>query len=292
MREVYGYDIPSEHTGECWPISAIEKGDCVITKGEYKGMTLSKLWDTHRELFGNLSFAKFPLLLKVIDARTDLSLQVHPDDEYVKRDCKGVYGKSECWYVLEAEKDATMIVGHNAKTKEELFEMIDNKRYDELVREVPVKKGDFIQVGAGVLHAIKGGVLILETQQSCDISYRLYDYDRLDKDGKPRPLHVKESKDVIAVPSPMDNVWATGDAPIEELVECKHYAVTKLTVKEKLEYPMDAPFRLISCIEGNGTIDGEPIKKGEHLLATSACDKLTFDGDMIIITSRPGKKYN
>ena len=140
----------------------------------------------------------YPLLVKIIQANDRLSVQVHPDDEKAQlyENCRG---KTECWYVLDCKEDGELIIGHNAKNKEELYSMIDDKRWDELLRKMPIKKGDFIQINPGTIHAISSGTLILETQQNSDITYRLYDYDRI-SDGKKRPLHIDKSKDVIKVP--------------------------------------------------------------------------------------------
>ena len=121
---------------------------------------------------------EFPLLIKIIDAKSDLSIQVHPDNAYAKEHENGSLGKTECWYILDSEPGTQIVIGHHAKDKEELMQMVEEKRWKDLIREVPVKKGDFYQIDPGCVHAIKGGTVILETQQSSDITYRVYDYDR------------------------------------------------------------------------------------------------------------------
>ena len=133
LKDIYGYEIPSDHTGECWAISAHKNGDCTIADGEYKGKTLSWLFENHRELFGNIEGDQFPLLVKIIDAKNDLSVQVHPDDVYAKEH-ENSLGKTECWYVLETEENTKMVMGHHAKTKEELVQAIEN---DDLEVEIP-----------------------------------------------------------------------------------------------------------------------------------------------------------
>lgn len=199
LKDDFGYDIPGDNTGECWAISAHPHGDCTLKNTEYKGKTLSWLWENHRELFGNVQGDRFPLLIKIIDAKADLSIQVHPDDAYAAEHENGSLGKMECWYILDAKEGGTIVIGHNAKNHEEVEEMIRGKRWKEFIREIPVKKGDFFQINPGCVHAIKGGTLIIETQQNSDITYRVYDYDRL-QDGKPRALHVQQSIDVIKAP--------------------------------------------------------------------------------------------
>ena len=173
LETEFGYEIPGDKTGECWAVSAHPNGDCVVREGIYEGKTLSFLWQEHRELFGNIGLDRFPLLTKIIDAKDDLSIQVHPDDAYANVHENGSLGKTECWYVLDCPEGAALVVGHNASTREELKSMIEEGRWGELIREIPVKKGDFIQIDPGTVHAIKGGLMILETQPNSDITYRV-----------------------------------------------------------------------------------------------------------------------
>lgn len=163
--------------------------------GPYAGHTLSWLWAEHRELFGNCEGKEFPLLVKILDAKDDLSIQIHPNDEYAAEHENGSLGKTECWYVLDCEPDATIIVGQRAKDRTEAAQMIKDGRWDDMLNVLPIHKGDFFQIDSGTVHAIKTGTLILETQQSSDVTYRLYDYDRPGTDGKLRPLHIEQSLD-------------------------------------------------------------------------------------------------
>jgi mannose-6-phosphate isomerase len=195
----FGYDLPYEKTGECWAISAHPNGSSIIKNGRFKGRTLRDVYEKDRELFNHLASPRFPLLTKILDANDDLSVQVHPSDDYALTYEKDL-GKTECWVVLEAEPGAKIIYGHNARTKEELRQMIESHRYNELLIEKEVKAGDFIYVPSGTIHALGKGLLILETQQSSDTTYRVYDYDRLDDQGKPRDLHIQKSIEVSTVP--------------------------------------------------------------------------------------------
>ena len=288
MRDVFGYDIPADNTGECWAISAHPNGDCECLTGEYKGETLSTLWKEHPELFGNYPTDRFPLLLKVIDAKEDLSIQVHPNDEYAKVHENGSLGKTECWYILDCDEGSKLVIGHNAKTKAELDEMIDEGRFKELIREVSVKPGDFVQIDPGTVHAIKGGVMILETQQNSDITYRLYDYDRL-QNGKPRELHLESSKAVITVPAKEGAVITTSDTePVSKLIDCEYYSVEKINVHGSVDFDKDVPFLIASCIDGNGTVNDETrVKKGDHFVVPNGFETLTFTGNMTLIVSNP-----
>lgn len=289
LAEKFGYEIPSDKTGECWAVSAHPNGDCTVREGEYAGRKLSELFKEEPELFGNLPLDRFPLLIKIIDAKADLSIQVHPDDAYAKVHENGSLGKTECWYILDCPEDATLVVGHNAGSREELKEMIDQKRWSELIREVPVKKGDFIQINPGTVHAIKGGLMILETQQNSDITYRVYDYDRL-SNGKPRELHVQQSIDVITVPAPSaeDSVSHAADLPantMNELIACDYYKVYKLTVTEPVSFEQEHPFLIMSVIEGESLVNGQMIRKGDHFILPSGFGKVELQGDMTLIAS-------
>ncbi len=289
LREEYGYDIEGDDIGECWGVAAHDNGDCTIQNGIYAGKTLAGLWKEHRELFGGIDGERFPLLIKIIDAKDDLSIQVHPDDAYAAEHENGSFGKMECWYILDCPEDASLVIGHNAGTKEELKDMVENGRWNDLIRELPVKKGDFIQIDPGTVHAIKGGLTILETQQNSDITYRVYDYDRL-SDGKPRQLHVKQSLDVITVPAkPVEDsvihVNAAKENELNELIRCQYYKVFKLDVNGKATIAQNEPFMIMSVVEGNGSIDGTPVKKGTHLILPAGYGEAVFEGNMEIIAS-------
>ena len=267
LKAKFGYEIPGDDTGECWAVSAHPNGDCTVKEGIYEGATLSELWEKHPELFGNPREDRFPLLVKIIDAKDDLSIQVHPDDAYAKEHENGSLGKTECWYILDCTEDATLVAGHNAGSREELSDMIHQGRWTELIREIPIKKGDFIQIDPGTVHAIKGGLMILETQQNSDITYRVYDYGRL-TDGKPRELHVAQSIDVITVPAPtaQESVKDALNLPenkMNELISCDYYTVWKLDVEGSFSFEQSHPFLIMSVIGGEGSINARTIKKGE-----------------------------
>ena len=288
MRESFGYDIPGENTGECWAISGHPNGDGHVAGGQYDGMAFSQLFSEHRELFGNIEGDQFPLLVKIIDAKDDLSIQVHPDNAYAKVHENGSLGKMECWYILDCKEDATIIIGHNAKSKEELASMIEEGRWNELIREIPVHKGDFFQINPGCVHAIKGGTMILETQQSSDVTYRLYDYDRL-QNGQKRQLHIAQSLDVIKVPFEENERSGrkveTKNGWFSQLVNCDYYTVWKADVKGKETLVQDQAFLLASVIDGSCRIDGESVKKGDHFLIPSGAGEMTVEGEASFIFS-------
>ena len=288
LETVFGYDIPDGKVGECWAISAHPNGDCTIAEGPFAGNTLSWLWNNHRELFGGLEGDRFPLLIKILDADGDLSIQVHPDDVYAAEHENGSLGKKECWYVLDAVPGGTIIVGQKAKDREEFAHLVEEGRWADLLNEVPIKKGDFFQIDPGTVHAIKAGTLILETQQSSDLTYRVYDYDRVGADGKKRPLHLAQSLDVVnyAAQAPKDGtVTAPEVGGVTKLESNDRYTVERVRVTGSKTLPQDHPFVCASVIEGEGSLCGKPVRKGSHVLIPSTVDELALDGDMTLILS-------
>lgn len=288
LRDQFGYAIPSDHTGECWAISGHPNGDCRVTNPEFGGQTLGQLFRTRRELFGNIPGDVFPLLVKIIDARQDLSIQVHPDDAYAKIHENGSLGKTEGWYVLDSKPGTTVIIGHNAGTREEMRQMVAEGKWDQLLRQIPLRKGDFFQINPGCLHALKGGSLILETQQSSDVTYRFYDYDRLEN-GKKRELHIEKSLDVTTVPFVPDRTVpeteTVGDAEITHLVTCPFYSVYRAVLHGAAGLTFRAPFVNVSIIGGEGTLDGEPVKKGDHMVLTANYGPCRLEGNMELVYS-------
>ncbi|MCR4788578.1 MAG: beta-glucosidase [Lachnospiraceae bacterium] len=297
LKTDWGYDIPSEKTGEFWNASAHKNGVSVVRDGYYKGRKLDELFEECPELFGNMTedgkkkYDRFPLLVKIIDAQDDLSIQVHPDDEYALKNENGSLGKEECWYILDASEGSSVVLGHNAKSRSELESMISEGRWNELIREIPVKKGDFIRIKPGTVHAIKGGVMLAEIQQNSDITYRLYDYDRL-SDGKPRELHVNKCLDVITVPEPeTDNVIknaAEGEKnALVELTDHDRFTVWKITVDNEFSFTQDKDFMTMTVIDGNGIVNGSVVKKGDGFILPCGIGNITLEGQMTIIAASP-----
>mgnify|MGYP003295539970 CR=1 FL=1 len=288
LSTVFDYPIPSDHTGECWAISGHPGGDCTVVGGPYDGKTVGWLWKNEPQLFGDLPGDIFPLLIKIIDAKDDLSIQVHPNDAYANVHENGSLGKTECWYVLDCDEGATIIIGHNASSKEEMAQMVAENRWSELLRQVPIHKGDFFQIDPGCLHAIKGGTLILETQQSSDVTYRFYDYGRL-QDGKPRQLHIKKSLAVTNAPfvpsTNEQNTFKQDDATVYHLVSCQYYSVYRVELSGKATWNFEVPFVNVSILSGCGKLNGEEVKKGDHLLLTANFGELTVEGDLEFIYS-------
>ena len=289
LRDVFDYEIPSDTTGECWAISGHANGMSRVAGGRFDGKTLGELWKEEPEIFGNYPGSQVPLLIKIIDAKNDLSIQVHPDDAYAGEHENGSLGKTECWYVLDCEPGTEIVIGHNAKDKAEVEKMIRNHEWSDFIRKVPVHKGDFFQINPGCVHAIKGGTLILETQQSSDITYRVYDYDRL-QNGRPRELHIEKSIDVIAVPakSVEDSVTSAIGLPenqLNELYACGYYQIYKLDVNGTCSFAQNYPFLLMSVLEGSGIVNGQLVKKGDHFILPCGFGEVEMQGEMSLVVS-------
>lgn len=289
LRDVYGYDIPTSTTGECWAISGHEAGPTKVKNGEFAGKTIAELWQSNRELFGGISDSEFPLLIKILDAKADLSVQVHPDDAYANIHENGGLGKTECWYILDCDEDAHIIYGHNAQTKAQFEKMIEKGLWDALLHKVSVKPGDFFYVPAGTVHAICKGTLILETQQSSDTTYRLYDYNRLDDQGNPRELHLEKSIDVTKVPQDLPKITPSvetfDNAVKTTYVHSEFFTVEKYKITGPFAIEQTHPFLNVSILDGNGTIAGHSVQKGDHLLVPAGFGSIAIDGTMTIMTS-------
>ena len=295
LADDWGYKIPDGPIGECWAISAHPNGDCKVVGGTFDGKHLSEVWKEHREVFGAVPDGRggeaeqFPLLVKILDAKDDLSVQVHPDDEYAEKNENGSLGKKECWYVLGCKEGGTIIVGQKAKDAAEFQQMVDEGRWSELLNEVPIHEGDFFQIDPGTIHAIKGGTVILETQQSSDVTYRVYDYDRKQADGTTRPLHIEQSIECVDFdqkPAQSGAVTTPIIGGIQHLADTDRYLVDLIHVNGEKVFSAIPTFRCVSVIEGEGTVAGVEVKRGTHFIIPAALGDVDCSGTMKLIASR------
>lgn len=301
LKDIFNYDIPEGKVGEAWIISGYKDDASTVTNGPLKGKSLRDIYHENPELFGKPKSKEFPLLVKFLDANDNLSVQVHPDDDYAQR-VENDSGKNESWYVLQADPGAYLIYGHHAKSREELEAMIKKGEWDKLLRKVPIKQGDFFYVPAGTIHALTKGSLVIETQQSSDVTYRLYDYDRVDqKTGKKRELHTQKSIDVTTVPhqDPVLDVHVNKeqDAEIKTLVEppvSPHFYLWQIDIAGKWKTSLqNHPYLLVSIIDGKGSIKSDEkewkLKMGDNFIIPNQMKKFTFTGKMRIVMSAPGE---
>ena len=295
LADDWGYKIPDGPIGECWAISAHPNGDCKVAGGTFDGKYLSEVWESRREVFGAVPDGRggeaeqFPLLIKILDAKDDLSVQVHPDDEYAEKNENGSLGKKECWYVLGCKEGGTIIVGQKATDAAEFQQMVDEGRWSDLLNEVPIHEGDFFQIDPGTIHAIKGGTVILETQQSSDVTYRVYDYDRKQADGTTRPLHIKQSIECVDFdqkPIQSGAVTTPIIGGIQHLADTDRYLVDLVHVDGEKVFSAIPTFRCVSVIEGEGTVAGVEVKRGTHFIIPAAFGDVDCSGKMKLIVSR------
>ena len=293
LKDCFKYDIPSNQTGECWAISAHPNGPSIVKNGPLAGRTLEQLWNEYCELFGNQGGKVFPLLTKILDANTDLSVQVHPDDQYAATYENDELGKTECWYIIDCKPGAEIIFGHTAQTKDELIKKIERGEWDEFLRKVKIKPGDFFYIPSGTIHALGEGTLVLETQQSSDTTYRVYDYDRIDQKGNKRELHLEKAIDVTSVPHKDYRLQLQtekkGGLEITKFIESEYFTVYKWDINGQALFTKEQPFLLVSALEGEGTliVEGEkyPLKKGDHFILPSGVDTFVIEGKLSLIVS-------
>ncbi len=283
LKDCFGYNTESSNIGECLAISAHKSGDCEVLNGEYKGNTLSKLYKENPEIFGGDTKEEFPLLVKIIDAKDDLSIQVHPDDAY-SRKFENQYGKTECWYVLECVDGADIVVGHNANNNDEARTLIEQEKWDEFLHISEIKEGYCFLVKPGTVHAIRKGTVVYELQQSSDVTYRLYDYNRLEK-GKLRELHIDKSLDVITSPQRIKGEHTDTSLEILELIRCEFFGLTRINNTEKRVYNINAKYLMVTVVDGIGTINSCEIRKGDSFIVTSGNTSFELDGKLTIMVA-------
>ena len=306
LNTEFNISIPSETVGEAWVISAHPNGPSVISSPQkYKGWTLTKLYDECPNLFGRSENSSsyqnndFPLLVKILDANQNLSVQVHPDDNFAWKHAEEP-GKTECWYIISAETDAEIILGHNAKSKDEFLMYIREERWDELLRKVKVKAGDFFYVPSGTIHGIGSGIRILETQQNSDTTYRVFDYNRIGNDGIPRQLHLEEALSVTKIPhydeTPKPIVTNFDGGKSSLLIEEKYFTVWHWSIKTALSLTLSTnQYYLLTIIDGGGELklisnnqideDFINVSKGEAFIIPVGNSELHLNGEMEIIAS-------
>lgn len=295
LQTDWGYTIPDGPVGECWAISAHPAGDCKVVGGPFDGRYLSDLWSNEHELFAGAEGDRFPLLIKILDAKENLSVQVHPDDEYARVHENGSLGKRECWYVLDCEPNTQIVVGQRAHNREEFAQMVREGRWDDLLYRVPIKPGDFFMIEPGTIHAIQAGTVVLETQQSSDVTYRVYDYDRVQSDGSKRELHIPQTLDVVDYNLPLPKSGKVQAAEVDgvtKLGACPNFEVVRVEVRPDAPVTLtqNHPFMCVSVVNGKGGKVSTPagtweLKKGSHFVAPALSGDLAFEGDLELIAS-------
>ena len=294
LEALFQFELPEGQIGECWTASARASGRTHFLDGPDQGKTLVELWRTKRtELFGDYLLDAFPLHVKLLDSSAYLSVQVHPNDEEARRLEGEPYGKNECWYILEAAPEVEIILGHNLQSRDALLRCAQEKDWETSLRHQKVKPGEFYYIPSGTIHALGPGVVLLEIQQMSDRTYRLYDYDRLGDDGKPRELHVEKAIAVTTIP---DEPWTNQPETIvkeggvmTKLLQVSSFTVIRHEVTGTYALHDHPVFRLLTVIDGKGEArQGNrviPLQKGKQFFVPRRAGDYEITGSVTFVTS-------
>lgn len=294
LRDEYGKKCDYDKVAESWELSCHKDGASVVADGEDKGLTLREYIEKHgKAVLGTdcEAFEDFPILIKLIDAKDNLSVQVHPDNDYAQR-VEGEYGKTEMWYVVDCDEGAELLYGFKKEiSKEEFAQRIADNTLLEVTQNVPVHKGDVFFIKAGTLHAIGKGILIAEIQQNSNTTYRIYDYGRVGKDGKPRELHVEKAKDVTKL-APAEQYPETDVEKFEGydrklMASCEYFTTYVLNIDGKAELTADdTSFNSLLILEGEVTVGDVKAVKGDSVFVTAGTGGYTVSGKAQLVLTR------
>jgi len=258
LKDYLNKPISSEITGESWELSTVPESISVVNNGELKGKNLNELIDLYpKEILGKEVFnqfgKQFPLLFKYLDAKTDLSIQLHPNDELAKARHNS-FGKTEMWYVMQADENARLIVGFKENSSKEAYlQKLESNDILSLLNEIPVKKGDVFLLETGTIHAIGAGIVIAEIQQTSDITYRIYDWDRVDANGNKRELHTELAIDAINYKTTAaKKEYTATENKSTSIVDCPYFKTNIIPLNGEISINKnDDSFMVLMCTEGS-----------------------------------------
>ncbi len=296
LIEEYGVKTEKNNAAEGWMLSCHEAGASSIENGEFAGRSLPEIVNEYPEICGKNAekFDDFPILIKFIDAMDNLSVQVHPTKEYCALTGKG-QSKTECWYIIDCEEDASLILGFKDKISPEEFKAaIANNTLTDYVENVKVKKGDFFFIDSGTLHAICKGILLAEVQESSNTTYRIFDYNRVGADGKPRELHVEDGAAVTKLEKYTQPDFSNPDLDTDErrlLADCPLFKVWKIDADGEINGNADEnSFVSLLIMSGEGTIEAcdetLSLKKGDSIFIPANAGEYKLSGKFEIIETR------
>jgi mannose-6-phosphate isomerase len=282
-------ETPFEHNGESWELSAVQENESEISDGVFQGKTLSEIIKLYPdEILGKAWVEKngseFPLLFKYIDAKEDLSVQLHPDDLYAKEKHQS-RGKNEMWYVVDADVDAKVIVGFKEETSpEDFLNHLANHQITNLLKEINVKKGDVFHIKTGTIHAIGAGVLLAEIQQTSDVTYRIFDWNRVDSQGKPRELHIQNALECLNYGLTEGQVFYAENSNEENVVvDSEFFTTTFLPLNGTYLFQNDDVFKVFMCVEGKASLEvnnqNYHVFQGLTFLIPAAVNNLQLSGN-------------
>ncbi len=283
----YKNDIDEDNIGESWELSDRKEDNSIVVNGEFKGMSFSELLKKEgADLMGTkCSLESMPLLLKYIDASDNLSIQVHPSNEYAK-EFEGDVGKTEAWYIVEAGPEAAIIAGINNTDKQNFIKSIEDGSIEEKLNKIPVKKGDFIFIESGLVHAICGDVLLAEVQQNSDLTYRIYDY------GRDRELHLQKALDVINFklePKIIEGKSERFDGYNKiSFIKCNEFIIDKIEIDKNYNAESEIErFHVYMCVSGKGKIlygnNEESISMGETFMIPATLGQYSIEGELELL---------
>lgn len=294
LKTVLNKPITSSITGESWELSTVDGDVSVIANGEFAGKSLTAVIDAFpNEVLGTQVFKifgkQFPLLFKYLDAREDLSIQVHPNDQLASARHNS-FGKTEMWYVLQADAGSSIIVGFKKDSNAaEYIENLNGKTLLSLLDTIPVEVGDVFFLETGTVHAIGAGLLIAEIQQTSDITYRLYDFDRVDADGNTRALHIDLALDAINYDKiDARKSYQKHENTSNEMVDCNYFTTNYIPLSGTMKFEKDGrSFHVYMCTEGDFTITQENVahhyRKGDTILMPAAISHFEFTGNASLL---------
>lgn len=295
LKTEYNKKSKLNNIAESWELTVRDDGMNTIDGGVFNGLTMSEYIEKNSfSVVTNKEIDRFPLLIKFIDAEDNLSVQVHPDDNYAMKTANSL-GKTEMWYIIDAKPNSKLVYGlKNGCTPETLREAIKNNTVEDQLNYVSVKKGDVFFIPSGLVHAIGAGILLAEIQQNSNITYRLYDYNRKGKDGKPRELHIEDALNVIVNRNQeeMEKIqFSTNAKNIYSLASCEFFKVDKFNIDGTLQFFTNAEsFNSILCISGNGKIEYNSKKysltKGDSYFIPANLGEYSISGNVEIIVSQ------
>ena len=297
LKTLFGKNTPYEITAESWEVSTNKNGKSIIRNGIHKGKDLEELYQDKKlreTIFGTKTKEKdiFPLLIKFIDANSNLSVQVHPDDKYAFEKENGEKGKTEMWYIMECKQGAQIICGMKESVKQEqLADTLQKTNLEDYLNFVSVEKGDCIYIPSGTIHAILGDTIICEIQQNSDLTYRVYDWGRKDKDGKPRELHVQKATEVVRVENRPNVIKTASWGECErEIYSSAFFKVNKLTIRGiKKEVSNRETFYAMNVVNGTGSIQTKEknynLKVGDSFIIPATLGEYELNGNMELLKS-------
>lgn len=286
LAKKYNYKVKEGVNVDYTPIGACFSEKCIVKNGKYVGKTLEELYSAVPELFGNPIWEKLHINMACLYANESLSVQVHPREDWAIKNLNE-HGKSECWYFVKCDNPTYVVLGHNATSMNELKNYIKNEDWDGLLIKQPVDTGSFYAIKAGTIHAVQKGCQFIEICNPSEKTYRFYDYNRIDKNGKKRKLDIEKALENILIPNDLikyEKIVTINEKSKEVfLADNEDYSAWIYEVSERGEFKLKKPFCGGYVFEGNGRVNGYDIREGEIFMITNKCERIQLEGNMKIM---------